>query len=499
MKKVFSLLLVAMFALSAWADVTVTFTPGETVGQNTAASKHDEMSLDGVKIECTQGAFLANPYRFAGGSTTTITSTVGNIKKIEFTCEGSYSQSYGPDQLYGNGYSCHSGSNVGTWQGDTAVVVLNAASQCRARKIVVTIAEDIVTELVEPVFHPAGGEFSGSLEVTLSCRTQNAQIYYWEGTAEEPGEWHYYSGPIYVTETKTLTAVSMKGSEMSDYVTVTFTKVDQTVEAPVFTPASCEFVDRLDVTLSCATANAKIYYSLDQELWSQYVDAIPVTDDLTIWAKAVVGDVESEVVSATYTRQVTTSEVIFDANVDVAEGVYSGHNRFTVVKYPVTMTVGDGMISNNGQYRFYGPSDTSNVVFTSVGAPIVKIEFSGQTGYTASHLSLAEGTGGTWTTGGLDGTWAGRANTVAFKVNKQARFVRIIVTVDSPDLTLLGDVDSNGEVNVTDVITLINYLSGTGVEINITNANCNKDAGVNVTDVIMLINYLSNGIWPGDE
>lgn len=178
--------------------------------------------------------------------------------------------------------------------------VAGTSGHRRIQTLVVTIEEaNPVTELVPPVFNPNGGTFSGSLAVTLTCATQNCDIFWFYGTEEDQGVHNHYNGPIYVNETTTLTAYSVKGGEMSEYVTVTFTKVDQTVEAPVFTPASCEFIDRLNVTLTCATPNAKIYYSLDNELWSQYEDAIPVTDDLTIWAKAKVGDVESEVVSAT--------------------------------------------------------------------------------------------------------------------------------------------------------------------------------------------------------
>ena len=121
------------------------------------------MTLDGVTISGTKAALAATAYRFAGGSTATVSSTVGNIKKVEFTCQGSYSQSYGPDQFYGDGYTCQSGSRVGTWQGDTASFSLNTASQVRCTQIVVTIAEETVEELVPPVFNPNGGEFSGSL------------------------------------------------------------------------------------------------------------------------------------------------------------------------------------------------------------------------------------------------------------------------------------------------------------------------------------------------
>ena len=489
MKKLFSLLSVALLAMSAWADTTVTFIPGTTTGNNSAANAADEMTLDGVTISGNKAALAASTYRFAAGSKATVSSTVGNIKKVEFTCEGSYSQSYGPDQFYGDGYTCQSGSHVGTWTGDAASFSLNTASQVRCTKIVVTIAEETVDELVAPEFHPNGGEFTGSLAVTLTCATENADIFYFEGDPD--GDWagfEHYDGEFYVTETKTYTAYSSKGGEISDYVTVTFTKVQPTVEAPVFTPADGTFVDRIEVTLACATPGATIYYSLDNELWSQYIDPIPVTDDITIWAKAKVGDVESEVVSASYIKVIDTVDVTFDGAVDKGDGDNNRHH-FTVVKDPVTMYVGDGLVHDNGHYRIYGPNDSSAFVFTSVGAPIIKIEFNGMSGYTASNLSLAEGNDGTWTTGGNDGTWEGYANEVAFNVNKQCRFETIIVTVAAGEAPLVGDVNQDGSVNIADVTALIDYLlndaSAAPVE-----ADVNQDGIVNVADLADLIDLM---------
>ena len=496
MKKLFSLLFVVLLAMSAWADTTVTFIPGTTTGNNTAANAADEMTLDGVTISGNKAALAASTYRFAAGSKATVSSTVGNIKKVEFTCEGSYSQSYGPDQFYGDGYTCQSGSHVGTWTGDAASFSLNTASQVRCTKIVVTIAEETVDELVAPEFHPNGGEFTGSLAVTLTCATENADIFYFEGDPD--GDWagfEHYDGEFYVTETKTYTAYSSKGGEISDYVTVTFTKVQPTVEAPVFTPAAGTFVDRIEVTLACATPGATIYYSLDNELWSQYIDPIPVTDDITIWAKAKVGDVESEVVSASYIKVIDTVDVTFDGAVDKGDGDNNRHH-FTVVKDPVTMYVGDGLVHDNGHYRIYGPNDSSAFVFTSVGAPIIKIEFNGMSGYTASNLSLAEGNDGTWTTGGNDGTWEGYANEVAFNVNKQCRFETIIVTVAAGEAPLVGDVNKDGSVNIADVTALIDYLlndaSAAPVE-----ADVNQDGIVNVADLADLIDLmLTNPVEP---
>ena len=493
MRRVLTFLFVALMSLTTWANFTVTFNPGETYGTNTAANAQDQMALDGVTISGTKAALAASPYRFAAGSTATISSTVGNIVKVEFTCQGSYSQSYGPDQFYGDGYTCHSGSNVGTWQGDAASFTLNTASQVRCSKIVVTIAEATVEELVPPVFNPNGGEFSGSLAVTLTCATENAEICYFEGYPDgDWTNWTYYNGPFYVTETKTYTAYSQKGGEISEYVTVTFTKVEQTVEAPVFTPGSCSFTDRIEVTLACETPRARIYYSLDNELWSEYSDPIPVTDDLTIYAKAKVGDIESEVVSATYIKlPATTVEVTFDGSVDTGDGSTTERTPYTVVKEPVTMYVGDGRLGND-HYRVYTDAE---FYFESSGAPIIKIEFNGMSGYTASNLSKAEGNEGTWTTGGTDGVWEGVANKVAFNVNGQARFTTIIVTVAGSETTYdRGDVNHDGYVTIADVTSLIDYLLNGEQAPN--EADCNLSGDVSIGDVTCLIDYLLSGNWP---
>ncbi|MBQ9556681.1 MAG: hypothetical protein IJV05_10690 [Muribaculaceae bacterium] len=498
MKKFLSLLFVALLAMSAWADVTVTFDPNVTKGKNAAANALDEMTLDGVTISGTKAAFNATSpaYRFAGGSKATVSSAVGNIKKVEFTCEGSYSQSYGPDQFYGDGYTCQSGSRVGIWQGDAESFTLSTASQVRCTLIVVTIAEDEVEDLVPPVFNPNGGEFSGSLAVTVSCPTKNASIFVYKVIDGEidytTGDYYFQSGEFYVTETMTYAAYAEKGNESTDFVYVTFTKVEQTVEVPVFTPASCSFLDRVDVTLSCATPNAKIFYSLDNEQWSEYVDAIPVTTDLTIWAKAAVGDVESEIVSATYTKlPETTVDVTFDAAVDKGNGEQSNRHSYTIVKDQVTMYVGDGTVYGD-HYRIYGPNDSSAFVFTSAGAPIVKIELSsGTASQTPSNLSLVDKDNGRYTTSGNKGTWEGYAQEVAFKVNSQVRCYTVIVTLASSEVPEfeLGDVNHDGKVNIDDVTAMIDYLLADPATMPI-EGDVDQDGKKNIDDVTALIDIL---------
>ena len=157
------------------------------------------------------------------------------------------------------------------------------------------------------------------------------------------------------------------------------------------------------------------------------------------------------------------------------------------------MFVGDGLVHANGHYRMYGPNDSAGIVFTSAGAPIIKIEFNGMSGYTASELSKAEGNEGTWTTGGTDGVWEGNATEVAFNVNKQCRFTTITVTVAG---FMRGDVNVNGEVSIADVTTLIDYMLGVVTEgINPAAADCNQDSHVSIADVTALIDFLLGLGW----
>ena len=79
-----------------------------------------------------------------------------------------------------------------------------------------------------------------------------------------------------------------------------------TVAAPTFTPAGGTYYESQDVTLSCNTAEATIYYSLDSENgpWEEYEEAITVDASMTLWAYATKeGCNDSPVVNAEYIIQ----------------------------------------------------------------------------------------------------------------------------------------------------------------------------------------------------
>ena len=62
---------------------------------------------------------------------------------------------------------------------------------------------------------------------------------------------------------------------------------------------------------------------------------------------------------------------------------------------------------------------------------------------------------------------------------------------------LRGDVDESGDISISDVTALIDYLLSDNADgINIDNADCNLDEEISIADVTALIDYLLSGSWP---
>jgi hypothetical protein len=81
----------------------------------------------------------------------TLTSTAGNIVKVEFTCTANDEEKYGPGCFTADGGSYSYSGPVGTWKGSASSVVFTASTnQVRATQVVVTLGgttgvEDVIT------------------------------------------------------------------------------------------------------------------------------------------------------------------------------------------------------------------------------------------------------------------------------------------------------------------------------------------------------------------
>lgn len=127
-------------------DETFTFIAGLHKGTQTGNSKEDQIVQDVVTIHGTNAAFAAitdteYTYRLYQNSSTTISTKVGKITKIEFIGSNKSLSNYSLKKLTSmtdNNYTC-TDHNYGVWEGFAKEVEFKAIAQVRAIQIIVTI------------------------------------------------------------------------------------------------------------------------------------------------------------------------------------------------------------------------------------------------------------------------------------------------------------------------------------------------------------------------
>lgn len=134
-----------------------------------------------------------------------------------------------------------------------------------------------------PTPTPAPGQYDSSLTITLNSETPGAKIFYTlDPTATKKNGFIEYTGPFDLTVAPNTTKSfalrcyaqapndSWKDSDISsDYIyTITVPKERAAVPVPSTLDTASE--SAITLTLSCATATADIYYSLDKEITADY-------------------------------------------------------------------------------------------------------------------------------------------------------------------------------------------------------------------------------------
>lgn len=235
MNKILRLTFVALLAMVAsfsFAQTTITFDPATNKGSNSASAAKGSVTKDGVTIETSNGMLGAQnyntkayEYRFYKSSNMTVTSTVGTITKVVFTCTASGTTKQGPGcftlskESTGN-YTYE--DKTGTWEGAATTFSLTASTdQVRCTKIEVTVSTN-----GSVVGAPAiSGEenFFDKTTVTITAG-EGADIYYTVDGTDPTTSSTKYTAPFDLTETTTVKAMAAKDGKTSDVASKTFTK-----------------------------------------------------------------------------------------------------------------------------------------------------------------------------------------------------------------------------------------------------------------------------------
>ena len=192
--------------------------------------------------------------------------------------------------------------------------------------------EEPAVPVETPSFSISGGEVEEGTQVTISCATEGATVYYTTDGSTPSASSTKYAGAITISKAMTIKAMAVKDGNYtnSEVVSVSFTiKAREIVATPAFSISGGEVEEGTQVTISCATSGATVYYTTDGSTPStssaKYTGAITISKAMTIKAMAAKSGyyTNSAVASANYTikaREVVATPTFSISGGEVEEG-----------------------------------------------------------------------------------------------------------------------------------------------------------------------------------
>ena len=438
----------------------VTYVPAEDKGNAGSDSNNAtafEITKNGVTLACTQGVVTADgtQYRFFKNQTVTISSTVGNIVSIEFTCTAADDAKYGPGsfgELDGYSYS----GKVGTWTGSaTSVSFVASNNQVRATQVVVTLGEG-AGETPEPEDPeqpenpdtPQTGTTITGLNYADAIYVEDAEYgNYWVFDLYNDYDYDAYDyiyPDLYVEVYEAHSKTAINGT-----YDVLYTEYLTSADADAITTDEYaeDFVGTLTIKNvdnegnysfkgSFTAANGKTY-TYDQVVnvyayaYSE-VDGEPMYEDIELNENGTTP--ENPDPEYPENPETPAGSVTFDADVDMGNASLDANNQtpYTVSKDGLTLNVSKGIIgvyNNENHYRVY---KNETLTITSTIGNIVSVEF---TCTANDDEKYGPGcfivNGGSYTYSGAVGTWNGSATEIVFTAtSNQVRATEIVVTVE---------------------------------------------------------------------
>jgi formylglycine-generating enzyme required for sulfatase activity len=202
----------------------------------------------------------------------------------------------------------------------TALLQINSNTELKARAFksgyissaVVSQSYQFSSTAVEPVvISPNGGAFAGAQQVTLSCPTANAQIYFTLNGSEPNLNSYPYTGPILISNSVTLKARAFVEGMISSIVSSASFSFQ--LPLPEFSLDGGIFSSPQMVSISHPYPGAIIRYTTDgsdpNESSTQYIAPVNVVSSTVLKARAYLQNWQpSEVAMALYSISLTQPE-----------------------------------------------------------------------------------------------------------------------------------------------------------------------------------------------
>jgi hypothetical protein len=228
--------------------------------------------------------------------------------------------------------------------------------------------------VLAPSASPGGGYYEAAQNVTLTCPTPGAKIYYTVNGGEPKTSGVLYAGQITISQTARLRAAATLNSVWSPELDITY-DIQTQVATPTASHEGGIYFTPISVTLTCETSGAQIRYTLDGSGPTAssplYSDPVNVNASLTLKAKAFkAGMADSDILTEIYTLESGTPGMegyYAFKSWFIQNATYNGDGYYSMT----TDELGLGMASAvleymaNGWLYMYPVSDVVFITFIS--------------------------------------------------------------------------------------------------------------------------------------
>lgn len=163
-----------------------------------------------------------------------------------------------------------------------------------------------------PIFSVGTGSYTSAQTVEITSATAGALIYYTDNGQDPTSKSTLYTVPLKISSSQTLKAIALKaGLTNSAIATADYTITISTVATPTFNIDEGSYTSAQSVTITSATAGAKIYYTINgpdpTSNSTKYEGPITISSSQTIRAIAIsAGLNNSAIATASYIIAVAT-------------------------------------------------------------------------------------------------------------------------------------------------------------------------------------------------
>ena len=397
-----------------------------------------EVEKNGVIMSVSSGVIGTynneNHYRIYKNQTLVLTSTVGNITSVQFTCTANNDEKYGPGCFTVDGGDYTYSGAVGTWTGSAAEITFSAAAnQVRATQVVVTIEGGATPTDVVNV---------KDLAYADAYYMEEEGVAYWDimmYNVDETGE--YYEMPIVFLGVEAKSKTALNGTY--DLLLALY---GETINEETYEVDGVYNDETIAATLTIKNVDNEGNYSFvgsfvgeDGKTYKiNTISNVYALDDATeevIELKEEGTDEPGDDPVTPPTPPTTDGAVTFDADVDQGNAGTDSNNAaaYTITKSGVTMEVSSGILGTYNNEMHYRVYKNQTLTLTSTVGKIVKVEFT-CTANDAEKYGPGCFTvdGGDYTYAGPVGTWTGSADAIVFTASSnQVRATQVVVTLAS--------------------------------------------------------------------